>query len=226
MTLHILRKIIGFVVMAGAVGVLIAQCRKPTWWPGRFYAWLMNQTHFWLTTWGLEHVEIGKGDTILDVGCGGGRTIQRLAAIANEGKVYGIDYSPASVAVARGTNRDSIALGRVDVQLGSVSSLPFPDASFDLVTAVETHYYWPDPVNDLREILRVLKPGGRLLIAAEVYSRSEHAVGYPMIMKILGGRSLTVREQREQFAEAGYVDVETFENSSKGWFCGVAKKPA
>ena len=101
---------------------------------------------------------------ILDVGCGGGMTVARLAAIATEGKTYGIDYSEASVAASLKANRERIAAGRVEVLLGSASHLPFPDQMFDLVTAVETHYYWPDLNADMREVLRVLKRGGTCLL--------------------------------------------------------------
>ena len=216
--------LIKWVVAAFAMALMIVQCRKPRWGIGRMYASIMNRSHTTLTSWGLEHVTIGKSDTILDVGCGGGRTVQRLATIAPDGKVFGIDYSADSVAVARSTNKDLISAGRVDVQRASVSQLPFADGTFDLVTAVETQYYWPDPVNDLREILRVLKPGGSLVTIAEAYKRREGDILYPLVMKMLGGSCLTVREHTDQFAEAGYTNIETFEQPRKGWFCGIARR--
>src|SRR5690242_10690637 len=145
----------------------------------------MNARHGRVTDWGLGHVQIGKAFTILDVGCGGGRTIQKLAAAASAGKVSGIDYSAASVAQARRTNREEIAQGRVDVQQGSVSRLPFPDATFDLVTAVETHYYWPYLADDLREVRRVLKPGGTLVVIAETYQGSTFSALLWPAMKLL-----------------------------------------
>jgi SAM-dependent methyltransferase len=64
---------------------------------------------------------------ILDLGCGGGRTLGTLAVIAAEGKVYGLDYSDESVAATKRMNAQWISLGRVEVQHGSVSQLPFPD---------------------------------------------------------------------------------------------------
>jgi SAM-dependent methyltransferase len=224
MTPPLLKNIVVAIGAILAAAIVITQCRKPKWWPGRLYLWLMNRTHAGLTSWGLEHVSVEKNDTILDVGCGGGRTIHTLAAMAPEGKVHGIDHSAESVAVSRKTNRESISAGRVDVQHGSVSALPFPDGTFDLVTAVETHYYWPDVVNDLREVLRVLKPGGSLVIIAEVYKRGEHDIVYPLVMRLLGGACPSVREQKDQFAAAGYADIQTFEQSRKGWFCGVARR--
>jgi ubiquinone/menaquinone biosynthesis C-methylase UbiE len=68
-----------------------------------------------------------------------------------------------------GRNAGLIKQGRVQFHHASVSELPFADNQFDLVTAVETQYYWPDLPNDMREILRVLKPGGRLAVIAEYY---------------------------------------------------------
>src|ERR1700759_5622545 len=108
-----------FVAMRGA-----RQCRKPSSRAGRAVLHRMNLSHAELTTWALTHVQIGAAYTMLDVGCGGGRTIERLAVAAPEGKVYGIDYSDESVAVARETNRAEIERGRVDIQQGTVSRLP------------------------------------------------------------------------------------------------------
>ena len=121
------------------VGILVSQCRRPWGWLGRRVARAMNITHSRLTDWGLGHVAVQKDHTILDVGCGGGETVHKLAALASDGKVYGIDYSKASVATSRIRNAQLIQAGRVAIGHGSVSHLPFPDRTFDLVTAVETH---------------------------------------------------------------------------------------
>src|SRR6266852_8737017 len=129
----------------------------------------MNSSHSKLTDWGLEHISIENHGTILDVGCGGGRTVGKLAAIATQGKVYGVDYSDESVAATKRTNARWTDLGRVQIRHGSVSQLPFPDGMFDLVTAVETHFWWPNLPGDMREVFRVLKPGGTLILIAEIY---------------------------------------------------------
>src|SRR5262249_29303894 len=151
----------------------VSQCQKPTGWLGRFVLWNMNSRHSKVTDWGLTHVSIEKHHIILDVGCGGGRTVSKLAAVAAQGKVYGIDFSRASVAVASRVNRKSIQNGRVEIKEASVSQLPFADDMFDLVTAVETHFWWPDMPAGMRETLRVLKPGGTLILIAEVYKGAQ-----------------------------------------------------
>ena len=210
----------------GAAALLARQCRKPTWLPGRLLARQMNVSHRRLTEWGLSHVRVGERFTILDVGCGGGKTVDRLASAAQEGAVYGIDYSPASVATARRTNAARIASGRVDVRLGTVSALPFDADMFDLVTAVETHYYWPDLSADVREIRRVLRPGGTLAIVAETYRGRRMDWLYRPVMGLLRATYLTPAEHRALLTGAGYTDVEIFEEKANGWICAVGRKPS
>jgi len=188
----------------------------------------MNKSHSNLTDWGLAHISVEKHDTILDVGCGGGRTISKLAALATEGKVYGIDFSAESVAVSQKTNAQSIQSGRVEIRQASVSQLPFPDNMFDLVTAVETHFWWPNLPSDMREIFRVLKPAAGLILIAEVYKGAN-----TMVSKLAekyaprtGLKLLSANEHRELFANAGYTDIEIIEEPEKGWICAMGKKPS
>jgi SAM-dependent methyltransferase len=203
----------------------MTQVKKPSKWIGRFFAWLMNLSHSNLTDWGLTHIPIEKDFTILDVGCGGGRTIQKLAA-ATQGLVYGVDYANGSVAASRAKNAQLVKAGRVEVEHASVSRLPFPENKFNLVTAVETQYYWPDLPNDMREILRVLKPLGSLMIIAESYKGGKHDTWKQPVMKLLKSTSLGVDDQRALFSSSGYIDVQIFEERSKGWICVTGKKPA
>jgi SAM-dependent methyltransferase len=208
-----------------AVALVLNQCRKPKWWLGRLILSSMNARHSSVTDWGLKQVHFDKRFTILDVGCGGGRTIDKLAAIASEGRVFGIDYSAASVSAARRTNARWIQAGRVDIQQGSVSRLPYADRTFDVVTAVETHYYWPDLPADMREILRVLKPGGQLVIIAETYKGRRFDFLYRPVMKLLRATYLSVSEHRDLFATAGFTEISVLEERSKGWISIVGRRP-
>jgi SAM-dependent methyltransferase len=225
MIAHLLIGIVAGMLTAAAVVSLSDQCRKPRWWLGRLYLWDMNRRHSKVTDWGLQHISLEKRFTVLDVGCGGGRTIQKLAAAAAEGKVYGIDYSAASVAAARRTNAGQIAEGRVDIQQGSVSHLPFRDGTFDVVTAVETHYYWPNLAEDLREIRRVLNPGGRFVVIAETYKGRRFDVLYWPAMKLLRANYLSANEHRELFSAAGFSEIKVMEQAKKGWICVVGRRP-
>lgn len=203
----------------------VRQVRKPDRWIGRLFLWIMNLSHSSLTDWGLSHVPIEKNFKILDIGCGGGRTIQKLSALTTAGTVHGIDYADGSVAASRARNAGLIAAGRVEIQQASVSKLPYPEGQFDLITAIETQYYWPDLIGDMQEILRVLKPGGTLLIVAETYKKGATNWLQGPVMKFLGSSSLGVEEQQEIFSQAGYTETQVFEEKAKGWICVVGKKP-
>ena len=187
----------------------------------------MNSRHSKLTDWGLERVTIENHFTILDVGCGGGRTVSKLAALATHGKVYGIDYSEESVATTKRTNARWIDLGRAEVHHASVSQLPFPDNMFDLVTGVETHFWWPNLPGDMREVFRVMKPGGTLVLIAEIY-KGANTITARFAEKYAsrtGMSLLSVNEHRELFTNAGYSDVQVIEERDKGWICGLGRKP-
>jgi len=188
----------------------------------------MNSHHSKVTDWGLSHVSIQKNETVLDVGCGGGRTVSKLAAMATDGKIYGLDFSKDSVAFARRVNRELIKTERVDIREGPVSQLPFANDMFDVVTAVETHFWWPDLEDDMREVLRVIKPGGRLIIIAEIYGGAQTRVA-KMAEKYLpfsGMKLLTIDQHRELLTNTGFEDVEVTVDSGKGWICCVGRKPA
>lgn len=125
----------------------------------------MNKEHTPVALWGLKHLNPSPDDIILDVGCGGGININRMAQEAK--KVYGVDYSKESVSLSREVNDDLIRQGRVEVVEGNVMDLPFEDETFDVVTAFETVYFWPDMEKSFSEVKRVLKPGGMFLISCE-----------------------------------------------------------
>jgi SAM-dependent methyltransferase len=210
----------------GIMGRVLAQCRKPTGWLGRLVARGMNISHSKLADWGLSHVSVEKHFAILDIGCGGGGTIRKLARMATEGKVYGIDYSQESVKISQKRNGKLIEAGRVKVQHGSVSSMPFMDGMFDLVTAVETHYFWPDLVNDMKEVLRVLKPGGTLIVMGGEYKGGKYDERNAQWVELGDMAYHSVDELRELLLAAGYAQANVLEDYNRGWICAVGKKPA
>src|SRR5262249_54815021 len=137
------------------------------------------------------------------------------------GRVYGIDYSPASVAAAGSRNSDLVAMQRVDIRLGEVSQLPFENCTFDAVTAIETHYYWPNLVQDLREVRRALRSNGRVGLVVESYAseRPDKLTGF--VMRLLGARLLSAREHAQAIREAGFVEVKIHEDNRNGWLCAI-----
>ena len=206
----------------------MTQCQKPSGWLGRLIVRNMNSRHSKLTDWGLSHVAMKPQDCVLDVGCGGGRTVNKLAALATQGKVLGVDFSDASISVARKLNARLIEERRVEIQEASVSKLPFEANAFDLVTAVETHFWWPDLPAGLQEIFRVLKPSGTLVVVAEIYKGAQTRVARIVEKNIprFGMNLLSPEEHRAMFNDVGFSNVQIVTESKRGWICGIAKKPA
>ena len=141
---------------------------KPDGFWGRLMIRSMNKGHHELTDWALTHFPIQSNSVVLDVGCGGGRTVSKLCEMVGGGKVYGVDYSELCVKKAEKLNHKNVLCEKAVIRQASVSSLPFEDEKFDAVTAVETYYFWPDKLGDLKEIARTLKCGGRLLLVFEM----------------------------------------------------------
>ncbi len=139
--------------------------RKPKGKLGEIQLKSMNKEHTPISLWVLKHLDIKESDVILDVGCGGGININRMAEKAK--KVYGVDYSEKSVKISREVNEDLIDKEIVEVKQGNVQNLDYEDNTFDIVTAFETVYFWPDIENCFGEVKRVLKPGGIFLIGME-----------------------------------------------------------
>ena len=202
----------------------IRQCRKPTGWLGQGLVSNMNSRHASLTSWALEGIAFDGPRAKLDVGCGGGGTVRRMAEGAPSVKVYGLDYSAASAAAARRTNSAHVAAGRVLIVRGSASRLPFADASFDLVTAFETHYYWPDLDAAFAEIRRVLTQGGTFVLGVEAYRKPFFGAALTLVMKMIGGRILTVEEHRGLLARAGLADVRVETQPSRGWLRAAGRR--
>ena len=212
--------------MVVAVKARVNHCQKPSGWIGRLVLRNMNSRHAKVTDWGLAQIAIGKSETILDVGCGGGRTVHKLAAVATAGKVYGVDHSKESVTVATKLNRKAISTGHVEIREASVSRLPFPPDSFDLVTAVETHFWWPDLPGDMREVFRVLKNGGQVTVIAEIYKGANTTTARlaERYLPSSGMALLSVDEHRGLLAGAGFCDIQISTEPDKGWICCIARK--
>ena len=205
----------------GIMDKVVKQARMPTGISGKFCARLMNIGHSNVTRWGLSHISINKNGTILDIGCGGGKTVNTLAKMATEGKVYGIDYSQVSVAASTSKNKRLIEKGQVKILHASVDSMPFSDDMFDLVTAVESCYFWPDLVNNLREIRRVLKTGGSVILVNAMYRDERFEKRNSHLARVGDFAYYSPDEFRGFLTDAGYspVRIELLEN--KNWIAAI-----
>jgi SAM-dependent methyltransferase len=203
---------------------MLSQSKNPRGRFGRFLARGMNFGHSGLAKWGLGFIDIAGDIYALDIGCGGGRTVERLAGIASDGKVVGIDYSPDAVVVARKKNRVLINEGRVEIFQEAVSSMRFGDGAFGLITAFESHYFWPDFRKDLKEVHRVTKQNGQLLIVGAVYKNKKYDRRNQRIVDAIGMTYLSIEEFREVLEAVGYSQFDALEQKNKGWFAVKCKK--
>ena len=186
----------------GLLKSFFSQCARPEGALGRVMLSFMNYTHAPLTNWGLKLVDIQDGRTMLDVGCGGGFTIRRLLKRSKDAQVYGIDISEESVAKAKKVNAEVLDK-QVFVTQGSAEKLPYENEKFDLVTAVETVYFWPNLPGCLQEVHRVLKPGGKFAILVEVVDSDSKWTSV-----VEGMTAYTPEQIKSLLDDAGFIQTE------------------
>lgn len=147
--------------------LLDATARRPTGWIGRrTYGGKRGapKAHEAVFDHVLQALGPLTGDACLEIGFGGGRLLERMLEGGAE-KVAGLDHSPEMVALASARNREAIAAGRLELRQGDTAKLPWPGASFTAAVAANVFFFLDRPEDVLSELSRVLKPGGRLVIA-------------------------------------------------------------
>ena len=188
--------------------------------------WLMNWGHGKLANWGLQYLTIKGNDRILDIGCGGGANISRMLKKAPNVQLAGIDPSELSVAKSIKYNKKAIDRKRCELKQGSVSGIPYKEAAFDTVTAFETIYFWPDIINDTKEVLRVLKPGGTFFICNEAVrlDLDNEKPPHEYFAKMLDLKIYSPQEFHDILTQSGFVDIKTNVSENKKRICVTAQK--
>jgi ubiquinone/menaquinone biosynthesis C-methylase UbiE len=144
---------------------LAEQARLPSGWFGEHVASrLLNRGNRPLNERVVAALELAPSDVVLDVGFGGGVALGLIAMQVRQGRVLGIDPSPEMVEHCRRRFRSLLDAGRLELCHAGVDDLPFADASIDKACSVNTLYFWDNPEHSLREIGRVLRPRGRLVL--------------------------------------------------------------
>jgi len=144
---------------------VIKQFSKPTGTLGVMVGYALAFKNRERSEWVASLLDLKPHERVLEIGFGPGTDIARASLAA--AFVAGVDHSETMVRQASGRNREAIRDRRVDLRLGSASQLPFPDAQFDCVFAINSAQFWKDLPKPLAEIARVLKPGGRVLLAVQ-----------------------------------------------------------
>lgn len=195
--------------------------RKPEGWGGKLMLNMMNKGHEAMAKWGFSNIDIKQYKRALDIGCGGGVNIKKMLAENADIYAAGIDYSDVSVQKSKSVNLKAIKAGRCEIKQGDVMALPYDSESFDLVTAFETIYFWPDIEKAFQGICSILENGGRFLICNGANGEiEEHEKWIEMVgdMKIYNSSEL-----EETLKNAGFTEVNIHKHDN-GWLCIVAQK--
>jgi len=154
---------------------LRAQFGRPTGFWGNIVGKIMARTpsNQDRIHWTISLLDIKPDDRILEIGFGPGIAIELVSKIASEGFIVGVDHSEVMVRQASRRNDRAIRGGKVMLQLGSVSNLPKFNESFDKIFTINSIHFWNEPVDCLKELWKLLRPGG--LIAVTIQPRSQSA---------------------------------------------------
>jgi len=214
----------GFLAMVGA------QYRRPSGLAGRILGHVMNWQHGPLAGWAIELLDVRPSDRVLDIGCGGGEAVRRIARITVDGFVHGVDHSRIMVQQTLKHNAAAVRAGRVAIENASVSNLPCDDESVDRACAIESFYFWPDPIAGLKEVHRVLRHGGRAMIALELSKEMPNLRRYSAMAAKMQCPIYSGAEMVDMLTEAGFsqaqFQVRTARKAigSGHWFCATAVK--
>lgn len=206
----------------GLVQKFVSNTRKPDGLLGKLMVTGMNVGHEALAEWGCGFLGEEAPSSILDIGCGGGANIRRFLKSNPGACVTGLDDSSVSVDMARRLNAKAIAEGRCEIIKGDVSHVQLPADTFDLATAFETVYFWPEIQQSVQNMFHSIAPGGRFLIVNESTGVDPSAVRYA---KIIDGMNLYTPERLTDILTAvGFCKVEVHQAANAPWIAVLARK--
>ncbi|HEV2196580.1 MAG TPA: class I SAM-dependent methyltransferase [Candidatus Acidoferrum sp.] len=163
----------------------------------------MEQEHLPITLPVLEKMRLAPTDNLLDIGCGAGWLSRRLAKLVPQGRVVGMDVSDEMIRHAR---RASLDFENLMFVTGEVAEIPWEPNFFSHAISVESSYYWPDPAAGIRELFRVIRPGGSAWILINYYRDNPHCHQWGNLLAVKT-HLLSVEEWSDFFRAAGFGHV-------------------
>jgi len=148
---------------------MVRQFHDPSGVGGHIAGWVMGHrsSNVQRNRWAVELLEVQPTDHVLELGCGPGVAVAALAGRATQGLVVGVDHSEVMIRQARRRNAVVIRQGRVRLIHSPVEHLQVTDGPFDAALAVNNVGMWPEPTTQLRDIGRLLRPGGRVALVSQ-----------------------------------------------------------
>ncbi len=163
----------------------------------------MEQDHLPIALPVLEKMHLSTSDNVLDVGCGSGWLSRRISKLVPEGRVVGMDISDEMIRVAR---RTSLGQDNILFVTGEVGEIPWEPNFFSQAISVESAYYWPDPAMGIRELHRVLRPGGAAWILINYYRDNPYCHQWGGLLAV-PTHLLSAEEWAQLFRGAGFANV-------------------
>ena len=152
----------------GIVKSIAEQFARPHGWAARPMAMLLNAANRGLNHATVAALELQPGERVLDIGFGGGVGLREaLRRVGDSGSAVGVELSSDLIQRGRSAFRRDLAAGRLELLEGTVDAIPVEDGRFDAAYTINTVYFWSDVPRGLGEILRVLGPGGRFVLAVQ-----------------------------------------------------------
>jgi len=146
-------------------GYILSHFKKPEGFFGRIAGKFMEHGNLTINIKTLEQLNIQPDDDILEIGFASGKTIKNIFDLNMVNTISGLDISETMVHQAKIKFKDEIESGKVKIKLGAIEEIPFDDGSFSKIFTVNTLYFWSDPDKSINEVLKVLKPNGKFIVA-------------------------------------------------------------
>ena len=169
-------------------------------------------------------MNIQPDDSVLDIGCGGGMAIKEITKITTNGFVAGVDYSETMVRQALKHNSSAVCATRVEIKNSSISDLPFKDEAFDKAYAIESFNFWSDPIAGLKEVYRVLKPGGLIAVATGWSKEISNQRKYTAMARRMRFSLYSGTEMVDMLTVAGFPQTRFQFRVNKDWLCTIGVK--